>query len=761
MSKRLPIVVFLLVLLISPGLLAEDYEIDPGEDEIKVVSGIRFATLDPDSGNYNWDVRLPDLKGSLDYNGARLVKGKLWAPGPNPSVTREFDGKPLHVAHPFFATKDRVYHPEWNAAPEFTTLRARPLETLQQLFPDYLPKLDLGQFAAGNLFEIQSLKSHGDGIIAQGPRHWVSYDERGRARATGRGQVEVVDGEPIWVDGPKIGGRGWSYTGGAPIKVRRGWDFILTGEDQDFAVRLRARGRPRFKRPLGGRVKDFVVLESGSTLYALEEQDAVPLVWLDQRGVEKNRVRLDGELKMLSSHFLALSTKMEVPKIYHSGRPVLNLKTGEPEDLSIEGHRLYRIQANQNLEKLSVEPRQALVGPVEEVDGRLIYATQLVPERKEGVRTKVDHRYPYEPILLHSDRWTWESPDRRGGLSRDRIPQGSWPLAGDQLLSTTEDGHLLAISLADGTTTWKSPRPLELDEGVPSFYPQEWGAVLVKTRNGELHYLYAVDPASGQILWQRRLTHLFLMKRLNNLIGVLIVGLALAYFIFAARRRDLFIRRIAGLETLDEAVGRATEMGKPVLYVTGLADVDDIQTLASLSILGHVARKTAEYDTPILVPTSRAVVYSSATEVVKEAFTAAGRPDAFMPDNVRYLTDDQFGYTAGVDGLMLREEPAANFYMGRFYAESLILAETGNATGAIQIAGTAMPSQLPFFVAACDYTLIGEELFAASAYLSKDPLQVGSLRGQDVGKAIVMVCILLGAILVTMDYEFIKDLFAV
>jgi hypothetical protein len=61
----------------------------------------------------------------------------------------------------------------------------------------------------------------------------------------------------------------------------------------------------------------------------------------------------------------------------------------------------------------------------------------------------------------------------------------------------------------------------------------------------------------------------------------------------------------------------------------------------------------------------------------------------------------------------------------------------GNSIGAIQVAGTAQPAQLPFFVAACDYTLIGEEFFAASAYLSGSPEELGSLKGQDVGKVIV------------------------
>jgi hypothetical protein len=88
--------------------------------------------------------------------------------------------------------------------------------------------------------------------------------------------------------------------------------------------------------------------------------------------------------------------------------------------------------------------------------------------------------------------------------------------------------------------------------------------------------------------------------------------------------------------------------------------------------------------------------------------------------------------------------------MGAFFAESLILAETGNTIGAIQVAGTAMPAQLPFFVAACDYTLIGEEFFAASAYLSGEPDQLGSLKGQDIGKVIVFIGIVIGAGLLTL-----------
>ena len=250
----------------------------------------------------------------------------------------------------------------------------------------------------------------------------------------------------------------------------------------------------------------------------------------------------------------------------------------------------------------------------------------------------------------------------------------------------------------------------------------------------------------------------FNTDKISLLIMALILSAAITFYILSARSgKDLYIRRISGLDSMEEAVGRATEMGKPILFVPGILDLDDMQTIAGLTILGKLAQRTAEYDTKLLVPVARSMVLSAARETVKESYMKAGRPDSFMPDSVFYLTDDQFGFVAGVDGIILREKPAAIFLMGAFYAESLILAETGFTSGAIQTAGTAMPSQLPFFVAACDYTLIGEELFAASAYLSKDPHQLGSLKGQDVGKAIFMIVLTVGIILEISGVHFLKN----
>jgi hypothetical protein len=260
----------------------------------------------------------------------------------------------------------------------------------------------------------------------------------------------------------------------------------------------------------------------------------------------------------------------------------------------------------------------------------------------------------------------------------------------------------------------------------------------------------AITPTIEFINWN--LLNLFL-------IGLLVTGSVIYFISHAKRGGKLFIRKIAGLDAIDEAIGRATEMGRPILFVPGINDMDDVQTIAGITLLGRVAKVVAEYDIKINMPVSRSLVMTTARETIREAYVAGGRPDAYNDDMVRYVTDEQFGYVAAVDGIMVREKPATCFYLGAFFAESLILAETGNSIGAIQIAGTAQPAQLPFFVAACDYTLIGEELFAASAYLSNEPKQLGSLKGQDMGKLMAMIVIIVGVMAATISTAWGTDFF--
>ncbi|MCR4290170.1 MAG: hypothetical protein NUV86_07915, partial [Candidatus Scalindua sp.] len=252
----------------------------------------------------------------------------------------------------------------------------------------------------------------------------------------------------------------------------------------------------------------------------------------------------------------------------------------------------------------------------------------------------------------------------------------------------------------------------------------------------------------------------FNWSRSNNFIIMIIFSVLILCCINHAKRvPGLFIRKIKGLDAIDDALGRATEMGKPALFVHGLNDMDSISTIAAINILGRIALRVAEYDTPLKVSNIYPIVLTVSQEVVKEAYLEAGRPDAYVEDNVFLAASEQFPYVVALSGIMTREKPAANFFVGYFYAEALILSETGAATGAIQIAATDAFTQLPFFITTCDYTLMGEELYAASAYLSREPLLLGSLRAQDIAKGIIIGVIVFGALLATYGIDFISFIF--
>jgi hypothetical protein len=236
------------------------------------------------------------------------------------------------------------------------------------------------------------------------------------------------------------------------------------------------------------------------------------------------------------------------------------------------------------------------------------------------------------------------------------------------------------------------------------------------------------------------------------IISIISISVVLAVIWMARRGKKFTIREIAGLKAIEEAVGRATEMGAPMLYTPGYgSDIQRPTTIASMNILSTVAEKAAEYDCRLIYPTHDPVIMAVAQEVVKEGCLKAGFPERFHGDDIFYISSSQFGYAAAVDGIISRSRPASIFLLGTFEAESLIMAETGNMVGAIQIAGTDSTIQLAFFIVACDYTLIGEELFAASGYLTQNQAVLSSVKAQDILKILIAVFIIAAVIWATIE----------
>lgn len=356
------------------------------------------------------------------------------------------------------------------------------------------------------------------------------------------------------------------------------------------------------------------------------------------------------------------------------------------------------------------------------------------------------------------------------GWTRDRIVDGAVlvlrrPLAPGE---TTDKGHPLRVVDANGSVLNKAfggvdaattPLPpgtvlgdwtvvASSDGDHPDLIADEvepntsYVYVLVPALRGDKPDTYAAFPGDAIQTWPLHAhTAWFNRRRWMHLALIGLIAVALGVYTWLAKRKQLFVRRLAGVDAIENAVGRSTEMGRPVLYVTGVEETQDIQTIASLLILGHVAKITAEYDTDLRVANAYPLTMVIAEEVVRQGYANAGRADAHRPENIMFITSEQFAFAAGVNGMILRERPATNIFFGRFYGESLMLAETGFLAGAIQIAGTAELTQLPFFVSACDFTLLGEELFACSAYLTREPNQLALLKAGDVLKVAIALLV--------------------
>ena len=223
------------------------------------------------------------------------------------------------------------------------------------------------------------------------------------------------------------------------------------------------------------------------------------------------------------------------------------------------------------------------------------------------------------------------------------------------------------------------------------------------------------------------------------------------------------LRKIAAIEALEEIVGRSAETGRPIHASTGsgmLRGSSAPAVLAGLAIIHKACRLAANYKTDVIVTVQQPEVFAATQETVQQAYFAEGKGDLYKPENVRFISPLSMAYVAGAIGTMNREKIAANIIVGAFSGEALLLAEAAARLGAIQIAGSNNARQIPFFVAVCDYTLIGEEMFAAGAYLSDNVAQVGCLRGQDLGKLLAVILLLLGVLTRSMGIKTLTDILA-
>ncbi len=237
------------------------------------------------------------------------------------------------------------------------------------------------------------------------------------------------------------------------------------------------------------------------------------------------------------------------------------------------------------------------------------------------------------------------------------------------------------------------------------------------------------------------------------------------YYMSISKKNDFKIRTLPAMLAIPEAVGRAAEMGQPVFWTPGIGgglndSTQGPQILASISILQYLTEECVKagvrLDAFCPLPDALPLV----EETMRTAYLAQGKPEEFDIESITFISG-QSAYLSGVLGYFQRERPASNILMGGFYYESVVIGEAGNAIEAMQIGGTNNTHQMPFLVATCDYMLLAEELFAAGASVSGDPEMVGSIKGEDIIKLLLVAMTGIGFLLGAAGITVIADLLGV
>jgi len=254
-------------------------------------------------------------------------------------------------------------------------------------------------------------------------------------------------------------------------------------------------------------------------------------------------------------------------------------------------------------------------------------------------------------------------------------------------------------------------------------------------------------------------------KFLEFLTFILLFIIVLIYVALAKKGIVPKIRRLPALDAIEEAVGRAAEMGKPIVFSTGwggagLYSDRGPSHMAGISALDYAARIAARTGAKLIACLAWPELVPIAEDTVRQAYLSEGKLESYDPHGVRFISSYQFAYSLGYMGVLLKEKAAANIYIGTAYGEVLNIVETGSIVGAVQIGGIYDVRNLPMMVAVCDYFLIGGELFAASAYLSREPTMIATTGAGDAWKVITILAIIVGALLTvaTVNWTWIFNL---
>lgn len=222
-------------------------------------------------------------------------------------------------------------------------------------------------------------------------------------------------------------------------------------------------------------------------------------------------------------------------------------------------------------------------------------------------------------------------------------------------------------------------------------------------------------------------------------------GMVVVMFVGSAwARRRPVLRALSGWRILPGQQSRSIESGQSLhiaLGAGGMGGSNTATTLAGLTLLEALADEAAATDTPPIVTVADPTTLAMAQDVLRRAYIRHNNPAGFDPRTVHYVAAAPLPYAAGVMDILSGDEISANVMSGVLGSEAAFVADEGARQGILQVAAAADPVALSVLYPAANHVLIGEEMFAAGAYIGERPAHVGSLLAQDVIRWILVLLI--------------------
>jgi hypothetical protein len=210
------------------------------------------------------------------------------------------------------------------------------------------------------------------------------------------------------------------------------------------------------------------------------------------------------------------------------------------------------------------------------------------------------------------------------------------------------------------------------------------------------------------------------------------------------------LRRLPQIDVIDELVARAVEMGRELWFLSGSGTLTNAYVLpgilSTFGIASYVTEQCAKYGAKLHHVCRLPIAYNIHFEIAREAYEKVGKPEDFDPlETIIYIPSGSG--RPYVLNESWRRKPASAILCGTWYHQTIIFCEGLQRAGAMTLGGTDTTHNIPFMVAANNHSMIGEEMYAMSAYLSEDKTLGNSLAGQDMSKYLVIALTIIGVLL--------------